>query len=205
MIDALPAVLAGQALAVVDVEGNGQQPPDIVEIAVLPVNAPTPVHPDAMRTWLVRPAKPITAMVTGKVHGIDNDTVADCPTWAEIAAEVRQVLDGRVLVAHHAHVERRVLSAHLPDWRPAMVLDTLRLAKHVWPGLPSYSLDTLIAAGHIDTTELVDQRRHRAGFDTWCTWQLLYTLLHQSTLTWAGLADVAALAGPAPSPGDGLW
>lgn len=205
MIDELPAVLAGHALAVVDVEGNGQQPPDIVEIAVLPIDAPTPVHPDAVRMWLVRPAKPITTMVTVNVHGIDNDIVADCPPWSEVAAEVRQVLDGRVLVAHHAHVERRVLTAHLPGWRPAMVLDTLRLAKHVWPGLPSYSLDTLIAAGHIDTTPVADQGRHRARYDTWCTGQLLSTLLHQSTLTWTGLADVAALAGHSPSSGDGLW
>lgn len=43
--------------AVVDVEGNGQQPPDLVELAAVPIaggeiQAPT--------SWLVKPAYPIT-------------------------------------------------------------------------------------------------------------------------------------------------
>jgi DNA polymerase III epsilon subunit-like protein len=204
MTDSLPDVLAGRKLAVVDIEGNGQQPPEIVEIAVLPIEVPTTVRADAMRTWLIRPEHPIAGLVTVKVHGITNGEVAGCPPWTKVATDIRQVLEGRVLVVHHAHVERRVLAAHLPAWQPPMVLDTLRLAKNIWPGLDSYGLDALLEYSGMDTSEAAEQRRHRAGYDVWCTWQLLLTLLQQRTLTWARLVEFAALPGFA-EPEPGLW
>lgn len=204
MTDTLPEVLTGQKLAVVDVEGNGRQPPEIIDIAILPIDAPAPVPAEAIRTWLVRPHQPITSIVTVKVHGISNDDVAGSPTWAETTDQVRQLLTDRVVVAHHAHVEHRVLTDHLPGWQPPMVLDTLRLARHVWPGLSSYSLSALIETGGLDTSGHHDPRAHRAGYDVWCTWQLLRTLLEQNTLTWGTLVDVAALPGVV-DPGGTLW
>ncbi|MGW4720935.1 3'-5' exonuclease [Nocardia sp. NPDC004260] len=75
----VPDALHGKDFAVVDVEGNGQTPPEIIEIAILPVSGAT-VGVDDMRSWLVRPARPITPIVTRKVHGITNADVAECPT-----------------------------------------------------------------------------------------------------------------------------
>jgi exodeoxyribonuclease X len=197
MTTAVPVQLEGHDLMVVDVEGNGHNPPEVVEIAALPVNG-TVVYTD-MRSWLIRPQMPIAAMVTKTVHGISNLDVADCPSWSDVAAAVGQVLGGRVLVAHNAHVEYRVLSAHLPDWRPPIVLDTLRLAKHVWPGLPSYSLGKLVNHANLNMTAVSDQCRHRAGYDTWGTWQLLRALVGDSQLDCAGLVRVAALPGSVAS------
>src|SRR5207302_3085854 len=122
-----PAAWIGRRRAVVDDEGNGGQPPEIVEIAVLTLDEP--VRREDVSTWLVRPAHPITRLVTRKVHGISNADVADCPTWTQIADDVAGLLTGRTLIAHNASVEHRVLGTHLPAWRPPMVLDTLRLAK----------------------------------------------------------------------------
>lgn len=45
--------------AVADVEGNGQQPPDLVELAVLPITDGTLGEPV---TWLARPPRPITRL-----------------------------------------------------------------------------------------------------------------------------------------------
>lgn len=59
--------------AVVDVEGNGQQPPDLVELAVVPVvdgKIGTPM------SWLVKPARPIKYFAT-RIHGITNQDVAE--------------------------------------------------------------------------------------------------------------------------------
>ena len=205
MTTSVPAALADRKLVVVDVEGNGQSPPEIIEFAGLPVDD-TASYAD-MRTWLIRPLRPIAPMVTRNVHGISNDDVAGCPPWSEVAAEVGRVLDGRVLVAHGAHVEYRVLGAHLPDWRPPMVLDTLRLAKHLWPGLPSYSLGKLVEHASLDLSAAGDQQQHRAGYDTWCAWQLLRALVDGGDLDWAGVIKVATLPGTAaPSvPEGGLW
>ena len=46
---------ASMRYAVVDVEGNGQQPPDLVELAVVPIVGGIIRHP---ATWLVRPNPP---------------------------------------------------------------------------------------------------------------------------------------------------
>jgi DNA polymerase III epsilon subunit-like protein len=207
VITPLPAALEGQRLAVVDVEGNGRQPPEIVEIAVLPVDD-ADVRGVDVRTWLVRPEKPISALVTRKVHGINNEDVANCPLWTAVAGEVQDLLTDRALVAHGAHVEHRVLTEHLPTWQPSLVIDTVRLAKHVWPGLHGgYSLDHLIEHAELDTSGINDQRRHRAGYDAWCAWRLLVALLEQSTLDWAGLITTAALPRfvPPDEPEGGLW
>ena len=108
--------------AVVDVEGNGQQPPDLVELAVVPVVGGVIGRPAC---WLVKPARPISSMAT-RIHGLTNQDVADAPAFADIEAEVRQALDADVLVAHNAHVDTSVLRRHLGGWQCPEVFDTLR-------------------------------------------------------------------------------
>lgn len=202
-----PAALNGQQLAVVDVEGNGQQPPEIIEIAVLPVDGE--VSGEHLRSWMIRPERPINAMVTRKVHGISNDDVAHCPPWSTVATEVEPLLTDRTLIAHNASVELKVLSAHLPDWKPPMVLDTMRLAKHVLPNLGGgYGLDNLVRVVELDTSGINEQRYHRAGYDTWCAWKLLLALIELGKLDdWDRLVNVAALPGfvPPEEPEGRLW
>lgn len=204
MTTTLPAALHGHPVVVVDVEGNGQQPPDIIELAALPVTDTT-TQAD-LHVWLIRPPRPISALVTRKVHGISNADVAACPAWSDVADDIGALLTDRVLVAHNASVEHRVLRSHLPTWQPPLVLDTLRLAKHRWPGLDAYALDKLTAHAHLDTSGLPGQRAHRAGHDTWCTFQLLCRLLQDSELDWATLVTIAALPVSArTAEPEGLW
>jgi exodeoxyribonuclease X len=146
---------------VVDVEGNGQRPPDLVEAACLPVDDG---RPGTGRSWLVRPPRPITGMVT-RIHGIHNTDVADAPAVAQVAAEIRVALAGRVVVGHHVGVDLAVLHRELDGWTPPAVLDTLRLAKQIWPGLPSYRLDALTQRIGHTTPPAAAGRRHRAGHD----------------------------------------
>ncbi|WP_460695629.1 3'-5' exonuclease [Nocardia thraciensis] len=200
-----PDALHQRQLAVVDVEGNGQNPPEIIEIALLAVDGPT--TPDALRSWLIQPQRPVTPIVTRKVHGITNVDLADCPSWHEVNDEIDEALCGRVLVAHNATIERKVLAAHLPDWDPPMILDTLRLAKSVWRGLDSYVLDKLIERGQLDVTAVAGQGYHRAGHDAWAAWQLLCALIADGELDWPELVAAAGLPDflPTPEPEGGLW
>lgn len=177
--------------AIIDVEGNGQQPPEIVEIAILAMDGLTMAGPP--RTWLVKPSQPITPIVTRKVHGIKNSDVDNAPWLAEIAAEVQAALDDRIPVAHNARIDHEVLSRQLPTWKPTIVLDTLRLARAMWPGLPSYSLDPLLTHARIDTTD-VRGDRHRAGFDAHATGLLFHKLA-----TLAGTKDQLLVLGCLPS------
>jgi DNA polymerase III epsilon subunit-like protein len=190
----VPDVLVGHRLIVVDVEGNGARIPEIVEVAMLRLGGV--VHAADMSTWLVQPRTPISAAVTRKVHGIRNCDVAGKPLWTEIADEVSALLRDRIIVAHNASVERAVLQAHLPEWRVPVVIDTLRLAKHVWPGRPDgYGLDALITHGGWTAPPGLGVR-HRAAFDAWMTARLLATLVEESGLGWSDIVRVAALPKP---------
>lgn len=204
MTNTLPRALHGRSLVVADVEGNGQQPPDIVEIAVLTVDG----RGDGaeFETWLVKPPRPISPIVK-RIHGISNSDVESCPPWSAIADEVSALLTGRTLVAHSAAVEHKVIGAHLPQWEPPMVLDTMKLAKHVWPELESYKLTELVTHAQLDTSGVNEQRPHRAGYDTWCAWLLLCRLLEEQDPSWDELVKVACLKGfePPAEPEGGLW
>jgi exodeoxyribonuclease X len=190
-----PTALADHPLAVVDVQGNGQQPPEIVDIAVLPIEPAADLRQASMRVWLVRPDRPITPDVTDGVHGIRNTDVLACPSWARVAEEVYAAIRGRVLVAHNAAVELRVIANHLPQWRPSLVLDTARLARAVWPGLPGgYGLSRLATYAGLHPPHIQPgERRHRAGYETWMTGQLLFALVQSSGLTWEQVVEAGSV------------
>ncbi|MEU8003899.1 3'-5' exonuclease [Catellatospora sp. NPDC049111] len=176
---------------VVDVEGNGQPTPEVVEIALVHLDGLTIVGEP--HTWLIKPSQPITQLVTKKVHGITNADVAQAPSIEELADELLDSLGDRIPIAHNASVERKVLGVQLPEWQPPMILDTMRLAKKVWPGLGGYGLDPLLAHAQI---VLADERgkRHRAGFDAYATARL-FAVLAEATDARDTLFDWASLPG----------
>jgi DNA polymerase III epsilon subunit-like protein len=184
--------------AVVDVEGNGQRPPDLVEAACLPIDAG---QPGQLRAWLVRPPRPITALVT-RIHGIRTADVADMPAVAEVAEDIRAALAGRVVVGHQVSVDASVLRRELPGWTPLATVDTVRLARTVWPGLPAYSLDALAEHAGLRTAGTVAQR-HRAGYDTELTAALFLVLARDAAAGCGELsvAQLVALAGRRRSGG----
>jgi exodeoxyribonuclease X len=119
--------------AVVDVECNGHQPPDLVELAVVPIERGVI---GVLATWRFQPEQPITPMAR-RIHGISNDMVAHAPVFSSLAMEVQARLDGAVLVAHDASVDLGVLKRKLPGFAPDDVLDTLRLARRLLPDQPN--------------------------------------------------------------------
>jgi len=158
--------------AVADVEGNGQQPPDLVEVAVLPITDGAPGEPVS---WLARPPRPITRLAAS-IHRITDADVADAPVFAEIEPEVRRALAGRVLVAHNAHVDVGVLRRELGGWEPPEVFDTLQLARRLLPGRPSYKLGALVAALSLDQGLPPGLAPHRAAYDVLVTARLFIRL-----------------------------
>lgn len=189
-------------LLVVDVEGNGTTPPDLVEVAALPISEG---HPDKSTAgaWLTRPNRPVTPFAT-RVHGLTNQYLADKSAWAETADQVHRFLGTAWICAHNAHVDYRVLKAHLPRWEPAGVLDTLRLARATFPGLPGYGLDSLIAHVKPDLSG-APAKRHRATFDAFATAQLLIAMADHWD-TWDQLVAAAVPPGMpgAPEPEEDL-
>ncbi|MCT6775684.1 3'-5' exonuclease [Streptomyces sp. CS7] len=193
------------ALFVVDVEGNGTTPPDLVEVAALPVRDGRPDKSTA-GAWLTKPKRPVTPFAA-RVHGLTNQVLEDKPGWEEIKGSVHELLGTSWIAAHNAHVDYRVLSAHLPQWRPAGVIDTLRLAKATYPDLSKYSLDALLKHTTPDLSE-APGHRHRATFDAYATAQLLITMADRYE-SWDQLVAAAVPPGlpgaPEPEQEPTLW
>ncbi|QUQ67193.1 3'-5' exonuclease [Kutzneria sp. CA-103260] len=114
-------------------------------------------------SWLVKPALPIRNFAA-RIHGLTDNSVVDAPAFEEIAADVLKALDADVLVAHNAHVDVGVLQRHLGDWECPEVMDTLKPARRLTPGLDTYRLGVLesfsLAEGLPE-----DLSPHRATYD----------------------------------------
>ena len=79
-------------LAIFDIESTGTSPraDRIIELAVIRID---PDGSETSRNWLVNPTIPIPVETTA-VHGITDDIVKDCPTFAQIAHEVDAFIKG---------------------------------------------------------------------------------------------------------------
>jgi exodeoxyribonuclease X len=162
----------GLSYAVADVEGNGQQPPDLVELAILPITDGT--IGEAV-TWLVKPPRPIRRFATS-IHGISTKDVAGAPAFAEIEHEVRRALTSRSLIAHNAYVDVDVLRRELGGWEVPEIFDTLKLARQLLPGQPSYRLGALVEELSLDDGMPSGLAPHRATYDVLVTARLFVHL-----------------------------
>ena len=158
--------------AVVDVEGNGQQPPDLVELAVVPITGGVIGEPVS---WLVRPPRPVTAMAS-RIHGLNNSDLTAAPVFPEIEAEVREALAADVLVAHNAPIDVGALRRHLTGWQCPEILDTLKLARRLLPGQASYRLGALVTAFSLADGLPAGLSPHRATYDALGTARLFVHL-----------------------------
>lgn len=157
--------LIGRSLWVVDVEGNGGTPPEIVQIGMAEVVALALT--ERRWEWLVQPLTPIAPSAT-RIHGISDDDVVNAPTMDDIAEDVMTWTDGAVIVGHNVRVEVDIIKRSIPDWGPVAAIDTLRLAKILLPGQESYGLEKLgVALGHsAEAARISGKRHHSALHDT---------------------------------------
>ena len=156
----------------VDVEGNGQQPPDLVELAVVPIQSGIIGEPTS---WLVKPDTPIKHFAT-QIHGLSSKDVAGAPVFTAIAEQVRTALDAPALAAHNAHIDVAVLSRKLDGWQAPEVFDTLRLARRLLPGRASYRLGALTGEFQLADGLPEGLTPHRATYDALVTARLFVLL-----------------------------
>ncbi|MDP1672395.1 MAG: exonuclease domain-containing protein [Burkholderiales bacterium] len=124
-----------------------------------------------VREWssLVNPGMSIPPAIQS-LTGISNDMVGDAPRFEEIAREIWQAVDGRVLVAHNARFDYGFLKnefRRLGKTFSAPVLCTVKLSRKLFPQHPRHNLDSLMTRHGIDC-----DARHRALGDARVLWQL---------------------------------
>jgi DNA polymerase III epsilon subunit-like protein len=172
--DTTPAMTDWTSLTyvVVDVEGNGQQPPELVELATVPIRGG--VIGEAT-SWLVRPDTPITHFAR-RIHGITNNDVADAPTFDDIETDVMHALSADGLIAHNAHVDVGVLQRKLGAWACPAIFDTLTMSRRLLPHLGSYKLGALVEAFTLAEGLPAGLTPHRATYDALVTARLFVRL-----------------------------
>ncbi|MFP5438822.1 MAG: exonuclease domain-containing protein [Bacteroidia bacterium] len=160
--------------AIVDIETTGGNAGGsrITEIAII-------IHDGVMVLerfeTLVNPQKEIPLPIFA-LTGINNEMVQDAPIFDDVAEKVYEMLSGRVFVAHNVNFDhsfvRHELSRAGLKWTAKNKLCTVRAARKIKPGLPSYRLGNLCRS--LDIPLL---RAHRAGGDADATALLLSRLL----------------------------
>ncbi|MGE0440713.1 MAG: PolC-type DNA polymerase III [Gemmatimonadales bacterium] len=168
-------LLEDVAFAVVDVETTGSRAGGVdrlTEVAVVVVQGS---RCELCYESLVNPERPIPAMVSAMTR-ITDAMVRAAPTFDVVADEVLAALAGRVFVAHNVRFDWRFLAVELRRARSLRLdgqrLCTVRLARNLVPGLPSYGLDVMA-----DYFGFENPARHRAGGDALVTGRVLQRLL----------------------------
>ncbi|CDM65680.1 exonuclease, DNA polymerase III, epsilon subunit family [Pyrinomonas methylaliphatogenes] len=176
--NATHSILEATEFVVVDVETTGTRTPPcrIMEIGAYRIKDGDIV--DEFHR-LVNPEAPIPPFIAA-LTGITDALVARAPRFAEIVHDWLEFAGLSILVAHNAAFDLRFLNHEIerlfPGYRLANEsLCTIKLAKRLVPGLPSYRLRSLAEHFQISITN-----HHRATSDAYATAQIFLRLLERA-------------------------
>ncbi len=155
-----PARDADDGWVVVDVETSGFRPGHarVLSIAALALDADGNVEHS-----VVSLLNPGVDPGPTHVHGLTAEMLEDQPTFADVAADVAELMHGRTLVAHNAAFDYSFLIAEAELARTVLPVDsvmcTVELARRLDLGLDNLRLESL--ARHWD----IPQTRAHDAFD----------------------------------------
>jgi DNA polymerase-3 subunit epsilon len=118
---------------------------------------------------LVNPGTSIPAFIQ-QLTGISNEMVRAAPTFASLAKELYERLQGALFIAHNARFDYGFLRNEFTEAGYAFrsdVLCTVKLSRKLFPEHNRHNLDALISRH-----DLKAQARHRALADADLLWQL---------------------------------
>jgi DNA polymerase III subunit epsilon len=169
-------------LVALDLEGTGAQDHEneaILEIALVPITAGRASLDDAYTT-LINPERPIPRRPWIS-PGLTDALLTTAPRLPEVAPELARRVSGKILVGHNIAVDWRLLDRRCPHIQPAGLIDTLRLARYLHPGLRKKNLTALVE--HYALTDHVtdlasNSRPHRALWDATAAALLLIELVN---------------------------
>jgi DNA polymerase III subunit epsilon len=166
--------------AIVDIETTGGFAANnkITEIAVLIYDGEKII--ERFET-LINPERSIPTAITA-LTGISNAMVANAPKFFEVAKDIMLLLRDSVFVAHNVNFDygfiREEFKSLGADFQKPK-LCTVRMARKVFPGYPSYSLGNICARLGIPLRD-----RHRAMGDAEATQKLFETILRNDIEGW---------------------
>ncbi|MDP4237888.1 MAG: 3'-5' exonuclease [Bacteroidota bacterium] len=116
------------------------------------------------KSWLIKPACfPYMNPWNQRVHGISSSDVSTAQTFEELWGELKPWMEDRILVAHNAAFDMRVLRATLACYDLAIprveYFCSVIVSRKAWKELPRHTLDAVSNYHHIQFNH------HRAGDD----------------------------------------
>lgn len=159
--------------AIVDIETTGGYASgnSITEIAIAIHDGERMI--DYFET-LINPEAPIPRYIQA-LTGINNAMVSQAPLFEDVAPKIYGLLHDKVFVAHNVNFDYSFVKHQLGQYGYELdtkKLCTVRLARKVLPGHPSYSLGNLCRCLQIEI-----EQRHRAGGDALATVRLFECIL----------------------------
>ena len=176
MIDIVKLATDGRFLSF-DVEGDGNPGQRPVEISFCQFDHSGFVEE---HYFLLNPERPISPSATSK-HGLTDNMVAGLDTLADVAARIRSLVTGQILVGHSSIDDVHFMATGIPDFLllPEAILDTQRIARRIArirkEKIPE-SLSGFTALLELDPASapksLARSGLHSASTDAWLTGQV---------------------------------
>lgn len=159
--------------AIVDIETTGGHASSngITEIAIIVCDGNNII--EEYQT-LINPEKEIPVFIES-LTGISNKMVAEAPLFKEVAAKIYAILNNKIFIAHNVNFDYSFVNYHLIKegyHLNCKKLCSVRLARKIFPGLPSYSLGKICRHFNINNIS-----RHRAMGDALATTNLFFLML----------------------------
>jgi ATP-dependent DNA helicase DinG len=169
-------MLSETKLVFLDVETTGLSPAmgdRVVEIGMIVCQGSTEIN---RSSHLLNPGRPIPSDAQ-RIHCISDQDVAECPSFKEIAEEVKSTLVDFWIVGHNVRFDAGFIGMELQlaacAQTPLGCLDTCQLASALWD-FPNYKLETVVNTLKIPTTRL-----HRALDDASVTREVFHRVIEE--------------------------
>lgn len=159
--------------AIIDIETTGLSPSaeKITEIAIIIHDGKNVIEEFST---LINPERKIPYRIT-QITGINSKMVDDAPKFYEIAKQIVELTENKIIIGHNVRFDygfiRNEFKSLGYDYK-RQTLDTIKLARKLIPGKPSYGLGKLCKSLGIE-----NPNRHRALGDATATKTLFELLL----------------------------
>lgn len=125
-----------------------------------------------------QPHRPLTDQIR-ELTGITDDMLKDAPEIDQVIQDFLHFIDGSILVAHNARFDISFLQEAVkrigkPPVKNA-VIDTLELARYLYPGIKNHRLNTLC-----EYLDVPLEQHHRAIYDAEATGHLLWKMIEEA-------------------------
>lgn len=155
------------------------------------------VDPSTLFESLIRvdPNRPFNPHAPGR-HALLREAIAQAPSVDELWNQQKHKITGVPLCAHNIATEKKCMRILAPMHRFGIWIDTLRIARKVWPGCSSYALEELIIT--LGLKSVVDQfcpcrEAHDALYDAVASAVLLQHLLEQPGWNGTTVQELASI------------